>query len=1085
MSRIRQFVKNHRTALLVGLVLFVVAVVLVPRETLAQAWYQIITDPVDFFIISIAWLVYGIAWLGGQLLLGLVVILVWVASYNGFISEPIVNVGWTIIRDLCNMAFIIALLYMAFNAVFGLKKGGNLLTLIINAGLINFSKAISGFVIDISQVVMLTFVHGFYKIAGGNILEGLGFTKWFTTANLSGAIDRGNTLTPAGSGAASTLTILITILIALIMIYIAVGIILTFIIVLVGRIFKLWGLLITSPVPFVKKILPGMPDVGGGGNYWGGLSKAASAGPILAFWLWLVFTSVRLYNGQFAQQIFKNAPTGPTSIAQGGTMTGQAAGFAEAGSISNILGFIIFIGMLMMALQQAQSQANAMGGWVGDAAKKVRGTAHKWTKKGLKEGARMYGEHVPASATLAMMTGPWGIGARFLQKKLRDSKLLGKYNKYLDTPNLDKMLKKGISPNARGAAKAAKHVFPILDKEKRKAKQDLRTARSTNDWFGLYADKVLKRPDLRDSFHFEYSALMSQANQAKDTMEKQGMFDDQSRTSTQFNLALSEGKMPEAVAAALKLVSEGWENPKIAIDKIVETFKPSKELEGLIGYKIERSAGEKYAPAFAKDGVTQFRRNINTNQLERANITDRLGDMADALELKTFRDVNIETSNARKFFDPTKIPDDAGEIRYMYEATMTLPRMFAARIDEFKTPVKAQAFFNAWDSKAKRDKKIKQMRQMMVLAEKQNILQPKDREIAEGFIRVMSLENAQAVFTTKVGNKNVTTQNITRAYKNEPLMISNTATGAAQGKYLYNDLTTGEFTNDTKEAYAEYQRTVLNKDASDRRNFADTPNQLDTAVSNIVSNTIAGSDAAEQDLRQDLKAIELAHSLLTNKTDNLGVLKNEVRDSAQSLRDAYERLMHLMGDDTFLDSLTDFMTPDGRQMTHREVFEASPLAKRIKAAADLAEQLSKTTKPDTLNSPLALKHRIAFDNLLASSEIGVGRLVGHTLKEKDRLRKELKAADSLFLAVRELDRATKSKTIPERVQAMLRTRELMKAAQKPLSWRFEGNETFLDEIDRLVNDLNNMDLNDSNELADDRIDGLKVQFGRIMNFYGK
>lgn len=378
--RFRQFVKNHRKAIILGFVLICIAIFLAPNVTFAQAWYQIITDPVDFFIVSIAWLVYGVAWLGGQLLLGLIVILVWVSSYNGFISEPIVNVGWTIIRDLCNMAFIIALLYMAFNMVFGLKKGGNLLTLIINAGLINFSKVISGLVIDISQVVMLTFVNGFYRVAGGNILEGLGFTKWFTATNLAGAIDRGNTLTPAGSGAASTLTILITILIALIMIYIAVGIILTFIIVLIGRIFKLWGLLITSPVPFVKKILPGIPDVGGGGgNYWGELSKTAASGPILAFWLWLVFTSVRLYQGQFAQEIFGKNPAAERSIAQGGTLSGQAAGFSEAGSISNILGFIIFIGMLMLALQQAQSQASAMQKGLGTVAAKTRGWLHKKT----------------------------------------------------------------------------------------------------------------------------------------------------------------------------------------------------------------------------------------------------------------------------------------------------------------------------------------------------------------------------------------------------------------------------------------------------------------------------------------------------------------------------------------------------------------------------------------------------------------------------------------------------------------------------------------------------------------------------------
>ena len=41
--------------------------------------------------------------------------IIWVASYNGFLQAPAVNLGWTLIRDLCNMFFILILLIIAFS----------------------------------------------------------------------------------------------------------------------------------------------------------------------------------------------------------------------------------------------------------------------------------------------------------------------------------------------------------------------------------------------------------------------------------------------------------------------------------------------------------------------------------------------------------------------------------------------------------------------------------------------------------------------------------------------------------------------------------------------------------------------------------------------------------------------------------------------------------------------------------------------------------------------------------------------------------------------------------------------------------
>jgi hypothetical protein len=91
-------------------------------------------------------------------------VLVNVAQFNDFVNNPAVVNGWKLMRDICNMFFIVIMLIISVGTVLniqGYTYKNYLKKILLAAVLINFSKTISGLLIDISQIIMLTFVSAF------------------------------------------------------------------------------------------------------------------------------------------------------------------------------------------------------------------------------------------------------------------------------------------------------------------------------------------------------------------------------------------------------------------------------------------------------------------------------------------------------------------------------------------------------------------------------------------------------------------------------------------------------------------------------------------------------------------------------------------------------------------------------------------------------------------------------------------------------------------------------------------------------------------------------------------------------------
>src|SRR5574344_497235 len=67
------------------------------------------------------WIVYGIVWALGHLLTLMMNVLVWIAQWSNFINAPAVVSGWKIVRDICNMFFVVIMLIIAFATILRVK----------------------------------------------------------------------------------------------------------------------------------------------------------------------------------------------------------------------------------------------------------------------------------------------------------------------------------------------------------------------------------------------------------------------------------------------------------------------------------------------------------------------------------------------------------------------------------------------------------------------------------------------------------------------------------------------------------------------------------------------------------------------------------------------------------------------------------------------------------------------------------------------------------------------------------------------------------------------------------------------------
>lgn len=321
----------------------------------------------DIFALGIAWIFNVFTGWVGQLLLIVVSALIWVAQYNGFVTSPPVANGWSIVRDVTNMFFILVLLVIAFGTILGVDaysyKNKMLSRLLIMAVVVNFSRTICGLIIDFAQVVMLTFVYGFKEAAGGNFADALRIT----TLMQSRVTEDVNV---------SAWSIAVAMILAFFMTLIALVVVILMTITLAIRIVYLWLLVVLSPLAFFLKAVPGGSASGYYGMWWKMFTGQVVVGPVMAFFLWLSLVSVAS----------NNLSSGFPPQQKGAGAEVVSGDISQAFQDSEIEAFIIAICLLMGGLQLSKQISSESAGAAPGIAKKAASLGMR-AAKGIGKGA--------------------------------------------------------------------------------------------------------------------------------------------------------------------------------------------------------------------------------------------------------------------------------------------------------------------------------------------------------------------------------------------------------------------------------------------------------------------------------------------------------------------------------------------------------------------------------------------------------------------------------------------------------------------------------------------------------------------------
>ncbi len=347
----------------------------------------------------LGWILSPIVWVLGKILLVVIHILVYVATFNGFITSTAVTQGWIIVRDISNMFFIAVLLVIAFATIlhrenYSMKQ--LLPKLILMAVLVNFSKMICGIIIDFSQVIMLTFVNGFKGMGESGMVNMLGIDKLLTIDPNSD-----NVTTPAIVGAY---------ILALLYIVISIVVIGTMVLVLIYRIVMLWIYIVLSPAAYLLAAFPQGKSYSS--QWWTEFTKQVIVGPVLAFFIWLSLISAGSgYKGLDEINVKSDLDNAPKEITAGST---------EAGTSEQMLKYMISIAMLVGGLVVSQQ--------IGGAAGKVAGKGMDALQKGKSMGIGLTKKGVVGSAKWVGRKGLEGASTLFANRE-GDLGKIGKFSK--------------------------------------------------------------------------------------------------------------------------------------------------------------------------------------------------------------------------------------------------------------------------------------------------------------------------------------------------------------------------------------------------------------------------------------------------------------------------------------------------------------------------------------------------------------------------------------------------------------------------------------------------------------------------------
>jgi len=326
---------------------------------IVQAIYTIVFQPFAF-----------LARLAGQILDFFIFYSISSGSYTGDFIEK----GWGVVRDIANVLFIIALLYIAIKTVLDLNSSNNkkmVGMIIVMALLINFSLFATKVVIDASNILARVFYSNIKSVGpNGEDLKAKDEDKGEKSITV-GLVAQFNPHQIFGTTAKieDNLGTFATVLfISIIMMGYMIFMFLSVSLLFVSRVIMLWIVMIFSPIAFVSIAVPGIkiPEFGFN-EWWKKLSDNAFLAPIFIFFLYLIISFgdvVKVVTGN-------NVPV----TANGASITTGVTPDTFTTYMNIIIPFILIFVLLATAKEVAVSMSGKMGSMLNKAGAMVGGFA--------------------------------------------------------------------------------------------------------------------------------------------------------------------------------------------------------------------------------------------------------------------------------------------------------------------------------------------------------------------------------------------------------------------------------------------------------------------------------------------------------------------------------------------------------------------------------------------------------------------------------------------------------------------------------------------------------------------------------------
>jgi len=215
---------------------------------------------------------------------------------NEFVSK-----AFGAVRDIANIFFIIALLFIAIKTILGLSTANNkkiIGTIVVVALLINFSLFATQIIIDATNILAKVFYNQISnKDEKGNVLPAgaagqksisIGLMNKFNPQKILTAGTKSSTSAQVYYDGNKGKFIFITLLAVFITLYTA-FIFLMVALLFVGRVVALWISMIFAPIAFASLTIPGLKIPGiGFKDWWDELAKNAFLAPAFIFFLYII-----------------------------------------------------------------------------------------------------------------------------------------------------------------------------------------------------------------------------------------------------------------------------------------------------------------------------------------------------------------------------------------------------------------------------------------------------------------------------------------------------------------------------------------------------------------------------------------------------------------------------------------------------------------------------------------------------------------------------------------------------------------------------------------------------------------------------